>query len=76
MAKVDEGDVKEVTMYLSPNSYELQGEFVKPANSKFRITVPKENAPEITKMLRDKDLGFYKELNQTGRIESNAPARP
>ena len=22
MAKVDEGDVKEVTMYLSPNSYE------------------------------------------------------
>jgi cell division protease FtsH len=54
MAKVDEGDVKEVTMYLSPNSYELQGEYIKPANSKFRITVPKENSPEITKTLRDK----------------------
>ena len=27
VAKVDEGDVKEVTMYLSPNSYELQGEY-------------------------------------------------
>ncbi|HXH65647.1 MAG TPA: ATP-dependent zinc metalloprotease FtsH [Candidatus Limnocylindrales bacterium] len=54
MAKVDQGDVKEVTMYLSPNSYELQGEYVRPANHKFRITVPKENAPEITKNLRDK----------------------
>jgi len=35
MAHVDQGDVKEVTMYLSPNSYELQGEYVKPANKKF-----------------------------------------
>jgi cell division protease FtsH len=54
IAKVDEGDVKEVTMYLSPNSYELQGEYVRPPNTKFHITVPKENAPEITKNLRDK----------------------
>jgi cell division protease FtsH len=54
MGKVDEGDVKEVTMYLSPNSYELQGEYVRPANRKFRVTVPKENSPEITKTLRDK----------------------
>jgi len=30
MAHVDQGDVKEVTMYLSPHSYELQGEYVKP----------------------------------------------
>ena len=48
MAKVEDGDVKEVTMYLSPNSYELQGEYVRPPNTKFHITVPKENAPEIT----------------------------
>ena len=54
MAKVDEGDVKEVTMYLSPNSYELQGEYVHPANRKFHVTMPKENSPEITKTLRDK----------------------
>jgi cell division protease FtsH len=52
--KVDEGDVKEVTMYLSPNSYELQGEYAKPANTKFHVTVPKENAPELTKLLHDK----------------------
>jgi cell division protease FtsH len=54
IAKVDEGDVKEVTMYLSPTSYELQGEYAKPSNHKFRVTVPKENAPEITKVLHDK----------------------
>ncbi len=54
IAKVDEGDVKEVTMYLSPSSYEMQGEYVRPANRKFRVTIPKENAPEITKNLRDK----------------------
>jgi len=54
MAKVESGDVKEVTLYLSPNSYEIQGEYVNPANQKFRITVPKENAPEITKALREK----------------------
>ena len=54
MAKVDEGDVKEVTLYLSPNSYELQGEYTRPVNHKFHVTIPKENAPEITKALRDK----------------------
>ena len=54
MAHVEEGDVKEATLYLSPNSYELQGEYSKPPNKKFRLTVPKENSPEITKALRDK----------------------
>jgi len=54
IAKVDEGDVKEVTMYLSPNSYEMQGEYNHPPNRKFHVTIPKENAPEITKALRDK----------------------
>ena len=45
MAHVDQGDVKEVTMYLAPNSYELQGEYAKPANKKFRTTIFKEDAP-------------------------------
>ena len=56
MQKVDAGDVKEVTMYLSPNSYELQGEYVHPANRKFRVTIPKESSPDITKALRDKNV--------------------
>ena len=54
MVSVEQGDVKEVTMYLSPNSYELQGEYLKPANQKFRLIIPKENAPELTKLLREK----------------------
>ncbi len=54
MGKVDQGDVKEVTLYLSPNSYELQGEYVRPANRKFHVTVFKEAAPDLAKDLRDK----------------------
>jgi len=54
MAHVDQGDVKEVTLYLSPNSYELQGEYIRPANRKFHVTVFKEAAPDLAKNLRDK----------------------
>src|SRR5882724_4715242 len=54
MAKIDANEIKEVTMYLSPNSYELQGEYSKPPNQKFRAIIAKENAPEVTKALRDK----------------------
>ncbi|HVO57948.1 MAG TPA: ATP-dependent zinc metalloprotease FtsH [Dongiaceae bacterium] len=56
MQKVDAGDVKEVTMYLSPNSYELQGEYLKPANRKFRTTIFKEDAPDLSKALRSKNV--------------------
>jgi cell division protease FtsH len=54
MAKVDAGDVKEVTMYLSQNSYELQGEYIRPANTKFHVTIFKEAAPDLAKTLREK----------------------
>src|SRR5271169_1768907 len=54
MAKVDAGDVKEVTLYLSPNSYEIQGEYLRPANRKFTVTVFKEAAPDLVKELKDK----------------------
>jgi cell division protease FtsH len=56
MAHVEQGDVKEVTMYLSPNSYELQGEYAKPANKKFHTTIFKEDAPNLSKTLRDKSV--------------------
>ena len=55
-AKVDKGDVKEVTLYLSQNSYELQGEYIQPANHKFRVLIPKEKAPQIMDTLRDKSV--------------------
>ncbi|MGB6684402.1 MAG: ATP-dependent zinc metalloprotease FtsH, partial [Candidatus Acidiferrum sp.] len=54
MAKVDAGDIKEVTLYLSPSSYEIQGEYRNPPNTKFTVTVFKESAPDIIKELRDK----------------------
>ncbi len=54
MGKVDAGDVKEVALYLSPNSYELQGEYVRPDHRKFHTTVFKEAAPDLMKTLRDK----------------------
>ena len=56
--QVNDGDVKEVTMYLSPNSYELQGEYIKPTNQKFHVPIFKESAPDITKELRDKGVSI------------------
>jgi cell division protease FtsH len=54
MARVDNGDIKEVTLYLSPNSYEVQGEYRNPPNTKFVVTVFKEAAPDLVKQLKDK----------------------
>jgi len=58
MVHVEKGDVKEVTMYLAPNSYEMQGEYANPANKKFRTTIFKEDAPNLTKQLRDKQVAI------------------
>ncbi len=56
MAKVEAGDVKEVTMYLGQVSYELQGEYNHPPNRKFQVTIAKEDAATVTKELRDKTV--------------------
>src|SRR6266704_3641139 len=56
IAKVDADDIKEVTLYLSPNSYELTGEYVRPANRRFHLTVPKEVVPELLRQLREKNV--------------------
>ncbi len=53
-ANVEAGHVKEVTLYLSQNSYELQGEYSQPANHKFRVLLPKEEAPQIIDTLHAK----------------------
>src|SRR5437016_1586420 len=55
MSQADRGNVKEVTLYLSPNSYEIEGEWREPAK-KFRVTLFKEAAPDLTKELRDKGV--------------------
>ncbi len=56
MAKVEAGDVKEVTMYVGQISYEVEGEYKNPANRKFQVTIAKEDAPNVTKALRDKTV--------------------
>jgi ATP-dependent Zn protease len=55
MAQVDRGNVKEVTLYLSPNSYDIAGEWREPAR-KFRVTLFKEAAPDLAKELREKGV--------------------
>jgi cell division protease FtsH len=67
MAKVDAGQVKEVTLYLAPNNYELQGEYTQGQIRKFRMTIFKEAAPELTKELRDKNVPIsVKEVRSSG----------
>jgi cell division protease FtsH len=56
MAKVDAGEIKEVTIYLAPNAYEIQGEYKVPPDTKFRTTIAKEDLPVVSKSLRDKGL--------------------
>jgi len=56
MAKVDANQVKEVTLYLAPNAYDIQGEYTVPPDQKFRTTIAKEDAPTVSKALRDKGV--------------------
>jgi cell division protease FtsH len=55
MAQVERGNVKEVTLYLSPNSYEVEGEWREPSK-KFRTTIFKESSPDLAKTLQEKSV--------------------
>ncbi len=58
MAQLDANNVKEVTLYLSPNSYEAQGEYRVAVQGfqKFKVTIFKEASPDLVKELRDKSV--------------------
>jgi len=58
MARVDAGDIKEVTLYPSPKSYELTGEYIGPASRSFHLTVPKEVVPALMGQLREKGVSI------------------
>ncbi|HUK30474.1 MAG TPA: ATP-dependent zinc metalloprotease FtsH [Candidatus Acidoferrum sp.] len=55
MARVDANNVKEVMLNISPNSYDIDGEFREP-DAKFHTTIFKEAAPDLVKELRDKNV--------------------
>jgi 2-C-methyl-D-erythritol 2,4-cyclodiphosphate synthase len=56
MAKGDAGEVSDVTLYLSANSYELQGIYRSPANGRFHLAVPKEAVPALLERLRKQNV--------------------
>src|SRR5713226_2063322 len=62
MDQVDNGNVKDLTLYLSANSYEVRGQYLK-QEKMFRVTIFKESAPDLVKTLRDKRVTLnYKEV--------------
>ena len=62
MTKVESGSVKDVVVYLSQNSAELEGEYRD--GGKFRnVTIANASIPEITKALADKNVSYnFKEV--------------
>lgn len=66
LAKVEAGDVKRVTIYTSPNSYELIGEYVRPADRSFYLTIFKEAAPEVLRLLQQKEVPVTTKEVRTG----------
>jgi cell division protease FtsH len=62
LAKVQNNSVKDVQIYLSPNSAELQGEYRE--GGKFRgVTIANTAIPDVTKVLQDHNVIYnYKEV--------------
>src|SRR6202171_3180321 len=76
ISQVDRSNVKEVTLYLSPNSYDVEGEWREPSK-KFRTTIFKETAPDLTKTLRDKQVLInVKEVNRADWVTFLLNAAP
>jgi cell division protease FtsH len=68
LAKVDGNNVKDVSILLSPNSAELQGDYRD--GTKFRgVTVANTAIPDVTKVLQDKGVLYnYKEVKEANWV--------
>jgi cell division protease FtsH len=68
LAKVQSGNVKDVTIYLSPNSAELQGEYRDA--TKFRgVTLANTAIPDVTKAFQDQHVLYnYKEVKDANWV--------
>src|SRR5271169_2480222 len=56
LSKVQAGNVKDVTIYLAPNSAEIQGEYREPAGKFKGVTVANTAIPDVTKALQDHNV--------------------
>jgi cell division protease FtsH len=63
LAKVESGNVKDVVIYLAPNSAEVRGEYRD--NTKFSgVTIANAAIPDVTKALQDKGVLYnYREVS-------------
>src|ERR1700685_463752 len=63
LANVQSGKVKDVTIYLAPNSAEIQGEY-RDSTAKFKgVTIANTAIPDVTKALQDHNVLYnYKEV--------------
>ena len=63
LANVQAGKVKDVTIYLAPNSAEIQGEYRESAGKFKGVTIANTAIPDITKILQDHNVTYnYKEV--------------
>jgi cell division protease FtsH len=76
MAQVDKGNVKDVTISLSPTSYDVDGEWRDP-DKKFHVTIFKEATTDLTKELQDKGVAItVKEANRADWVSFLLNAAP
>jgi cell division protease FtsH len=68
VSKVQTGDVKDITIYLSQNSAEIQG--TTRENTKFKgVTIANTAIPDITKMLTEKNVPYlYREVKDANWV--------
>ena len=67
LAKVEQGQVKDVTIYLSPNSAELQGEYRD--GRKFRgVTIANTAIPDVTKAFQDTARSLQLQRSEERRL--------
>jgi len=66
VASVDAGRVTDATFYIAQNSYEVVGQIAGTTGRGFRIVIPKEEAPDLMRQLREKNVPIRVQEVRTG----------
>jgi ATP-dependent Zn protease len=76
MMQVKRDNVRDVTIYVSPNIYDMEGEWREPSK-KFRVSVIKESAAEIINELQDHGASIdVKEITRADWVNFLLTAAP